>query len=113
MSVTDVGGAPAEIQVGNDVGYLLVVANNGPDIVSNVRLTDQLPQGVLVKEAMVAGSFFPPRPCPRDNHMVVCEVDAMAPGSTFTVGIIVTATTPGTLVNNGNREEQRARRESR
>lgn len=99
LSIAEVGGAPQEIQVGDDTGYLLVVANNGPADATNVQLTDQLPDGVTVKEARIIGSFFPVRTCPYDSHVVVCQVDTMPAGATFTVGIIVTATTAGTLVN--------------
>ena len=99
LSITDIGGAPAEVQIGDDIGYMLVVANNGPAPVFSVQLIDQLPEGAVVKEATMFGSLIPTQQCPHDNHMVVCQVSAIPAGTTFTVAIIVTATTPGTLIN--------------
>ncbi|MGB2712621.1 MAG: HYR domain-containing protein, partial [Vicinamibacterales bacterium] len=99
LSLALVFDVPAEVQVGEDIGYAFVVTNNGPAPVFNVRLIDQLPEGVVVRDAMMSGSHVPTQQCPRDSHIVVCNVSGMPEGSSFTVAIIVTATSPGTLVN--------------
>jgi uncharacterized repeat protein (TIGR01451 family) len=99
LSLALIGEVPAEVQVGEDVGYLFVVSNNGPAPVFNVQLIDRLPSGVIVKDAMMFGAHIPAHQCPRDTQMIVCDVSGMPEGTSFTVAIIVTATTPGTLIN--------------
>jgi uncharacterized repeat protein (TIGR01451 family) len=99
LSLALIGEVPAEVQVGEDVGYLLVVSNNGPAPVFNVQLIDQLPAGVIVKEATMFGAQIPAHQCPRDSQMIVCDVSGMPEGTSFTVAILVTATTPGALIN--------------
>ena len=90
---------PAEVQVGEDIGYAFVVTNNGPAPVFNVQLIDQLPAGVVVKEARMVGPQIPLQECPHDSQTIVCGVGGMPEGTSFSVAIIVTATTPGTVIN--------------
>jgi virginiamycin B lyase len=85
------GTAPASVSVGNHVGYMLTVKNNGTASATGVMLTDTLPAGVSFISA--SGGVAPV------NGVVTFTIGTLAAGSSASFAVIVTPTGAGMLTN--------------
>jgi uncharacterized repeat protein (TIGR01451 family) len=84
--------APDPVYVGDQITYTIVVTNNGPAQANNVIVTDYLPSQVQFVSASV--------PCVPSGSTVVCSLGSMAPGTSTTLTIVVTALSEGVAINN-------------
>jgi uncharacterized repeat protein (TIGR01451 family) len=83
---------PAMVYVGEDISYLLTVANAGPADATGVFLTDILPVGVTFVSASTG--------CVEAEGIVTCDVGDLAAGASVEITIVVTAPAePDTLTN--------------
>ncbi|MDO5495512.1 MAG: hypothetical protein Q4G64_07360, partial [bacterium] len=78
------------VQVGEDFVWTLVVNNHGPSMARDVVLTDQVPAGLEVLTAAVAG-VDDPRECTVNGQDIRCELGDVAVGQT---AITVTTRVP-------------------
>jgi uncharacterized repeat protein (TIGR01451 family) len=101
LSITK-SGAPNPVLSGNRLTYTLTVTNKGPRDATSVTVTDALPgslhfnrasssQGTCTRSATT-------NPQPKGGT-VSCSVGNLANGAKASITIVVTATTPGTLIN--------------
>ncbi|MCI0664148.1 MAG: FG-GAP-like repeat-containing protein, partial [Acidobacteria bacterium] len=91
-----VTGVPNPVMINNQLTYTLTVTNNGADPAINVRVTDTLPTGVsLVSSVTSQGN------CSSTSE-ISCELGNLAAGSNAIITIIVTPSTPGTIINRAN-----------
>jgi uncharacterized repeat protein (TIGR01451 family) len=92
VSVTK-SDTPDPVTVGTNVTYTMTVTNHGPDIATDVELTDTLPGAVtLVSATPSAGSCT-------GTSIIVCDLGSLANGASATVTIVVGTTAIGTLTN--------------
>jgi len=92
VSVTK-SDTPDPVTVGTNVTYTMTITNNGPDIATDVELTDTLPGAVtLVSATPSAGSCT-------GTSIIVCDLGSLANGASATVIIVVSTTAIGTLTN--------------
>jgi uncharacterized repeat protein (TIGR01451 family) len=92
VSVTK-SDTPDPVTVGTNVTYTMTVTNNGPDIATDVELTDVLPGTVtLVSVTPSAGSCA-------GTSTIVCDLGSLANGASATVTIVVSTSAVGTLTN--------------
>jgi uncharacterized repeat protein (TIGR01451 family) len=92
VSVTK-SDTPDPVTVGTNVTYTMTITNNGPDIATDVELTDTLPGAVtLVSATPSAGSCT-------GTSIIVCDLGSLANGASATVIIVVGTTAIGTLTN--------------
>ena len=90
LAVSGVVDVPDPAMEGSQIDYTIDITNNGPDLASNVTLTDGLPVGVgNVQAAPSQGS------CGETGGIVTCLLGALADGASATVTVTVTAITPG------------------
>ncbi len=84
--------APATALAGSSFNYSLVVHNNGPDAGEDVRVTDELPAGVIV--------HFVPLGCSVTGQTVTCDLGTFAAYSTRSLILSVSMPdSPGTVTN--------------
>ncbi len=88
--------APTQVAINKDMGYSIIVTNNGPDTATGVTLTDTLPIGVTFDTASPGCSHN------ASNNVVTCALGTLEKEKAATV--TVTVTTPaavgsGTLTN--------------
>jgi uncharacterized repeat protein (TIGR01451 family) len=77
--------------VGQDLVYTIKVVNNGPNAATDVVVTDDLPAQAAYQSATTTpgGSCTAP---PANSGRVVCRLDSLASGATWTVRITVKPT---------------------
>ena len=93
LSVTKVA-APAQLFVGEDLTYTILVTNNGPNIATGVIVTDMLPAGAaFVTAGTTQGTVS------EAVGVVTATLGELGSGATATVTIIVRPTATGTLSN--------------
>ena len=99
LAVTEIGGTPAEAELGVTLGYLLQVTNKGPARATSVTFLDQLPQGMVIDRVLLSAppSFL--RSCDHDARLVFCRLDTLSEGESVIIAITATPTTVGTQVN--------------
>jgi uncharacterized repeat protein (TIGR01451 family) len=78
--------APAQVTTGNTITYTITVTNQGPSIATDVVVTDQLPDGVLVTDASVAVGD-----CVNEQETVVCSLGNLVPDRVVTLTIVAFA----------------------
>jgi uncharacterized repeat protein (TIGR01451 family) len=84
---------PDPVTVGTNVTYTMAVTNNGPDIATDVELTDTLPSAVtLISATPSTGSCT-------GTSTIVCDLGSLANGASATVIIVVGTTAIGSLTN--------------
>src|SRR4029077_10429274 len=84
---------PAEVPLGREFAYALVVTNNGPARATAVLIQDQLPAGLtLVSAAASQGACT-------GTTSVMCAIGDMAPGAIVTANVIARATAVQPLTN--------------
>jgi uncharacterized delta-60 repeat protein/uncharacterized repeat protein (TIGR01451 family) len=87
-------GPPGRVPTGRNMTYTLTVANNAPDVASEVNAIDQLPPTVsFVSAAPRQGS------CSESAGTVICSLGSMANGAVAMVDIVVTPNSAGTVTN--------------
>ena len=77
--------------IGETFTYTISATNGGPNTATNVQVTDQLPTGVTYVSSQPAGVYNP--------STGIWTVGDIASGSTATLQVMATATTPGAKVN--------------
>jgi uncharacterized repeat protein (TIGR01451 family) len=85
--------APDPATVGQPLTYTIAVTNNGPDASSNAVVTDVLPSTVTLVSATSTGGAC------TGTTTVSCALNSLAPGATFTIGIVVTPNASGSVSN--------------
>jgi uncharacterized repeat protein (TIGR01451 family) len=90
LSVTKEG--PLQVTVGDPIGYMITVENNGPDAATGVVVVDTLPAGVTFVSASAG--------CVEAAGVVTCDVGDLAALETAMIDIVVTSPAAGNLVNN-------------
>lgn len=89
-------GSPASVTVGQNVSYMLTVANNSTQTTAtSVQLTDSLPTGMTYVSSASAGGS-----CANSNGTVTCTLASLAPQTTWQPAITVTANSAGSFTNN-------------
>ena len=95
--------APAGVVSGDQYSYSLVATNTGGETAGSVSVVDSLPGTVHFDSvSTTAGSCVrsaPPNPPRTKGGTVSCDLGSLAAGSSATVTVVVTATTPGTVVD--------------
>jgi uncharacterized repeat protein (TIGR01451 family) len=92
LRVTQVD-SPDPVRVGDKVTYTVTVANKGPEIATNVVLTDLLPAtATLISAVPSTGSCS-------GTATITCALGSLANGASATVVIVATTTAKGTLNN--------------
>ena len=93
LSVTKTA-APAQLFVGEDLTYTIVVTNAGPSLATGVIMTDLLPAGTaFVTAGTTQGTVS------ESGGVVTAMLGELSSGAMATVTIIVRPTIPGTLSN--------------
>jgi len=82
------------VQVGDDVVYLIEVTNNGPNIATEVTVTDTLPDGTDFQDATATAGV-----CDESRDVVTCDLGTLGAGASVSITIEITAEEVGTLVN--------------
>lgn len=82
--------SPAQVNVGDRVGYILTLINNGPNAATGVVLTDTLPAGLSNVTAEGAGL---------SNNTLTWNVGNLPSGERRSFTVQATATQTGTLTN--------------
>jgi uncharacterized repeat protein (TIGR01451 family) len=82
------------VDLGDLIVYELVVTNHGPDIATDVVVTDEEPDGVTFEEVIATGGN-----CDEARDLVTCELGDMAPGDSVTITISYEAEVIGRVTN--------------
>lgn len=86
---------PASVLVGDDIAWSITGRNDGPDVATNVVVTDTLPQGAVFVAASGAGWS-----CVHAAGVVTCSRPSLSVGPAPAIAIVATApATPATLTN--------------
>lgn len=78
--------APASVIVGQQITYNIAVTNNGPDIATDVSLTDTLPVAALFVSATAQKGS-----CNLTGGTVICNIGNLANGQTVSISLIIDA----------------------
>jgi uncharacterized repeat protein (TIGR01451 family) len=87
------GAAPANVMVGDEVAFTILVTNSGPAPAHGVVLTNYLPAASFVSATMSQGEWS------HTNGVVRAAVGNLAAGDSATLGVVVRTTAVGTLTN--------------
>lgn len=85
--------SPDPVGVGQDLTYLVTIANGGPRPAKAVTVSDSLPSGVTAKSATPSTGTC------TTGTTVSCSLGTMASGATETVAIVVTPSAAGSIAN--------------
>lgn len=86
--------SPGQATVGENLTYIVVVNNNGPDTAFEVVLRDILPDGVTFISATPAQGS-----CAFSAYSLVCALNALTNGSSIPVKIVALSTEAGNIQN--------------
>lgn len=86
--------SPGSLNVGSNLTFTLMVTNLGPNMASNVFLTNALPSGVTFMAGSTTQGVMS-----NSGSTVMCALGAMSVGGTATISVTATATTAGTRTN--------------
>jgi uncharacterized repeat protein (TIGR01451 family) len=93
LSLTKSG--PGSVAFGAQIPYNLTASNAGPDVATNVTVTDTLPAGTTyVSSTPSQGS------CAEAAGIVTCSLGTLAAGASATITIVVIAPSTGTAITN-------------
>ena len=79
--------SPDPVATGATLTYTIAVTNKGPAAAPDVAMTDNLPGGATVVSASPSAGT-----CNPNAHKVVCRLDTLAVGETWTIVIDATVT---------------------
>lgn len=85
----------AVVTVGQRAGLTIVVANVGAATPSNVVVTVELPQSILLE----AGTPAVPPGCELDGRMITCELGPLAPSAQLTIELSFRSSKAGRIVS--------------
>jgi uncharacterized repeat protein (TIGR01451 family) len=101
LSITK-SGDPNPVLSGNRLIYTLTVTNHGPTSATGVIVTDPLPDSVHFNSVTASQGTCTrsttTNPLPKGGTLT-CNLGNLANGTSATIKSVVTATTPGTLIN--------------
>jgi uncharacterized repeat protein (TIGR01451 family) len=94
-SCTTTGTVPV-VSAGNQVTFVYTITNNGPDLATNITVTDNLSAtGIPVTFVSATATSGSCSQTATGNNVAVCTITSLQSGSTATVTIVVTPTTAG------------------
>ncbi|HMH53750.1 MAG TPA: IPTL-CTERM sorting domain-containing protein [Candidatus Acidoferrum sp.] len=94
LSITKLA-TPNPVAAGQTLTYSITATNNGPDVATNVTITDPVPSGATLQSATPSAGGN----C-TTGSVVTCTFPSLAPSASASVTILVTAPSlPGTLTN--------------
>jgi uncharacterized repeat protein (TIGR01451 family) len=73
--------------------YTVTITNNGPDTATNISITDELPESVLLGSVALIGGFC------SGTSLITCTLGELLSGESVTATIIVTPTVDGIIQN--------------
>jgi uncharacterized repeat protein (TIGR01451 family) len=82
------------VQVGEDIVYLIDVINDGPNVATEVVVTDTLPDGTDFQDVTTTAGV-----CDERRDVVTCDLGTLGAGASVQITIDATAEVVGTLVN--------------
>lgn len=82
--------APAEVQVGQEAEFILVVRNTGNVVAERVRVVDRVPQGAEFNQST-------PQPTSETDGVLVWSLGRMAPGEEKTIEMRITPMQTGEI----------------
>ena len=86
--------APDPVVLGNNVTYTITVTNKGPNIATNIVLTDPLPVSLdFISASASQGSYS------NITGTLTFTLGSLVPGATATVTVIGKPNVPGTVTN--------------
>ena len=88
------GDEPDPVRAGTLLLYVIRVTNDGPDPAADVTLSDTLPADVVFHDVTASQGT-----CSETAPEIVCDLGALAVGSTATVRIWIVPTRQGTMTN--------------
>jgi uncharacterized repeat protein (TIGR01451 family) len=84
------------VSAGNQVTFTYTVTNNGPDLATNITVTDNLSaSGIPITFNSATATSGSCSQTATGNNVAVCTINSLQSGSTATVTIVVTPTTAG------------------
>lgn len=89
------GDSPDPVVVGETLTYQLTINNAGPNMATNVEVTDTLPASVTLNS--ISGTTGS---CTSSGRNISCELGDMAAGTSETITIRVTPNTAGVTITN-------------
>jgi uncharacterized repeat protein (TIGR01451 family) len=81
----------SQISLGSNVNYTIQVSNKGPNVATNVKISDYLPAGLSFISANSGGVF--------ESGVVVWNVPSVGVGKTVEVGLVAKVTKIGSVLN--------------
>jgi len=87
-------GPSAPVIVGSNITFTAQVTNISSTTANQVVFTNPLPAGVTFVSVTPSSGT-----CTFANNTITCNLGDLAPGQNVSIAIVVTATTPGTIVN--------------
>jgi len=94
LSITKLA-TPNPVAAGQTLTYSITATNNGPDVATNVTITDPVPSGATLQSATPSAGGN----C-TTGAVVTCTFPSLAPSASASVTILVTAPSqPGTVTN--------------
>jgi trimeric autotransporter adhesin len=90
---------PDPVVVNNPFTYTITVTNNGPDVATDIEITNQLPDNVIFKAPAKINPSGMPGNCDDVNEKseIVCTIDALSNGATTTITLPMQTTAVGDL----------------
>jgi uncharacterized repeat protein (TIGR01451 family) len=94
LEVASVDDLPDPVVINQSVTYNILVRNNGISLATGVKLTNQLPEGLVYESATVPAGGG----CSEVGGAVICQLDDLATGESTSVSINATAPSSPTTV---------------
>ena len=87
------------VMLGDDFDYTITVRNNGPAVATNVRINDELPEGVSYRAGTLQVVGAPAGSCDVVDNELTCLIASLAGNDETIVTLGVTGDTSGRKVN--------------
>ncbi|HEX5015488.1 MAG TPA: DUF11 domain-containing protein [Candidatus Limnocylindrales bacterium] len=88
IAIVKTANPEGPVDAGNDIGFDIVVSNNGNGPATDVHVEDPLPAGVDWQLSAVT----PPALCQVFNNLLTCDADTLDAGASFTVSVTAETT---------------------